>query len=93
MIFVKNKDLKNSKFFLKNYLLNKTIKITDLILFLIIRSNQFYSNKQYNELKRYNNFFNFIKIFKQYPNYSKLLFFYLKFLIFVILKNLKSYII
>ena len=93
MIFVKNKDLKNSKFFLKNYLLNKTIKITDLILFLIIRSNQFYSNKQYNELKRYNNFFNFIKIFKQYPNYSKLLFFYLKFLSFVILKNLKSYII
>ena len=93
MIFVKNKDLKKSKFFLKNYLLNKNVKITDLILFLIIRTNKFYSNKQYNELKRCNNFFSFIRIFKQYPNYSKLIFFYLRFLSFIILKKIKGYII
>ena len=93
MIFVKNKDLKKSKFFLKSYLLDKNVKITDLILFLIIRTNKFYSNKQYNELKRCNNFFSFIRIFKQYPNYSKLIFFYLRFLSFIILKKIKGYII
>ncbi len=93
MIFVKNNNLKKSKFLLKKYLLSNNITITDLILFLIIRSDKTYSNKQYNEFKKSNNFFNFIRIFKKYPNSTKLIFFYLKFLGLVNLKKLKNYIL
>ncbi len=93
MIFVKNNNLKKSKFLLKKYLLSNNITITDLILFLIIRSDKTYSNKQYNEFKKSNNFFNFIRIFKKYPNSTKLIFFYLKFLGLVNLKKLKNYIV
>ena len=93
MIFVKKNNLKKSKFLLKKYLLSNNIIITDLILFLIIRSDKTYSNKQYNEFKKSNNFFNFIRIFKKYPNSTKLIFFYLKFLGLVNLKKLKNYIV
>ena len=90
---VKNSQLIKSKFHLKNYLANKQVNINDLILFLIIRSNKVYSKKKYNELKKLNNFFHFIKIFSQYPNSLNLTFFYIKFLGFINLKKIKNYII
>lgn len=93
IISVKNNQLVKSKFFLKKYLANKQVNINDLILFLIIRSNKAYSKKRYNELKKLNNFFYFIKIFNQYPNSLSLIFFYIKFLGFIILKKIKNYII
>jgi len=90
ILFVKKKNLLKSKFFLKKYLSNKNIIITDLILFLAIRSEKSFSKKEYNELKKYNNLFIFIKIFSQYPYHLKLILFYLKFLSFIILKKLKN---
>jgi glycosyltransferase involved in cell wall biosynthesis len=93
IILHKNKKFEQAKSLLKNYLINEKLYITDLILFLIIRCDQNFSNKEYNEFRKVRNFFYFVNIFKSYPNSIKLISLYFKFLIYLILKKIKKFII
>ena len=90
IILHKNKKFRKAKSLLKNYLINEKSYITDLILFLIIRCDQTFSNKEYSEFRKVKNFFYFINIFKSYPNSVKLISLYFKFVIYLILKKIKK---
>ena len=92
IILHKNKKFRQAKSLLKNYLTNEKPYITDLILFLIIRCDQNFSNKEYNEFRKVRNFFYFVNIFKCYPNSIRLISLYFKFLIYLILKKIKKFI-
>jgi glycosyltransferase involved in cell wall biosynthesis len=92
LIFHKNKKYRETKSMLKDYI-KKNKSLTDLILFIIIRSDRNYKNKEYSEFKKVKNFLNFLKIYKEYPNSKKLILYYIKFLTIIILKKIKNFLL
>ena len=89
----KERKLIKSEKTIKKYLFNSKLKITDLILFLIIRCDKKFNNKNYNEFKKIKNYFNFLIIFIKYPQSFKLIFIYTKLILFSILRKIKKLLI